>query len=305
MLKQAIGVVVVLAAAVAAIWHYSPGLRTKMSHAWNEQTGWTEQARRADPVGFVNHAEKKMKEDLTAMQKTRRELAAEVGTLVRKTREQRALAEQSRAMADEFRQAYQAASPNGSFPIELRGEAYTEPQIRSQVSLLLAEAEGYEQSLAEIESVQTEAEQRMEDLAVRIGKTESQLAALSTKRELLRARELTTEGEQLLAQVDQLMTGNTQAIAGNPVRTVRELAAAEQKPAGRANAAKVEAFLAAKPSELASPHRPADLPLEDGSEAITTSFLDGRGQEAETESVNGKPPKQQKCKRGKPIFQQS
>jgi len=34
---------------------------------------------------------------------------------------------------------------------------------------------------------------------VRINRTETQLAALATKRELLRARQLTTAGEELLA----------------------------------------------------------------------------------------------------------
>ncbi len=303
MLKRTIGLVVVLGIAAAAIGSYCPGLRTKMTQAWNSQTGWTEEARRADPVGFVTHAEKKMKQDLTVMQKTRRELAAEVGSLARKAREQTALSDQAQTLADEFRAAYQSAQADDSFPIEVRGEAYTEAQVRSQVSLLLAEAEGYGQSLGDIESVQTEAEERMEELAVRISKTESQMATLSTKRELLRVRKLTSDGEEVLAQVNELMTGNTQAIADNPVRTVRELAAAGQvKPTGRATDGKVEDFLAAKPSV-----RP--LFVEEDVEATElevspASFERPSSGQSERQG-KVKPAKKQKPKRSKPIFQQS
>ena len=98
------------------------------------------------------------------------------------------MATQAQTLAEEFRAEYQEALANDAFPIAVRGEAYTEAQVKSQVSLLLAEAEGYSESLAEIECVQAEAEQKMEELAVRIGQTESQLVALATKRELLRVR---------------------------------------------------------------------------------------------------------------------
>ena len=37
------------------------------------------------------------------------------------------------------------------------------------------------------------------------------------------ARLMTSDGEKLLAQVDDLLHGNAQVIASNPVRTVQEL----------------------------------------------------------------------------------
>ena len=300
MFKRTIGLAVILGVAVASAWGYCPGLRVKISQVWNSQTGWTEEAIHADPVGFVTHAEAKMKQDLTVMQKTRRELAAEVGSLARKTREQTALANQARTLANEFRAEYQSATENDSFPIEIRSEAYTEAQIRSQVSLLLAEAEGYEQSLADIESVQSEAEEQMEGLAVRISKTESQMVALSTKRELLRARKLTSEGEELLAQVDELMTGNTHAIAGNPVRTVRELATAEQvKPTGQATDRKVEDFLAAKPTVS-----PGAVEEDNDVEVIPASY-ERQATNQQTDQGKQKPKGRRNPKRRKPIFQQS
>ena len=245
MLKRTLGTAGVLIVLAGAAFAFSPAIRAKLTGQWDRMAGWSKAAREADPVGFVKYAEAKLKKDLEKMETLRRGLAAEVGTITKKTRQQSALAEQAQMLAEEFRGAYQQAKAGGGFPIEVRGEAYTEPQVRSQVSLLLAESEGYADSLGEMVDVRGEAQERMEELTVRIGKTESQLAGLAAKRELLRARKLTLEGEELLAQVDELMVANRQAVAGNPIRTATELVAAGRKSSKtRASEQKVEAFLA-------------------------------------------------------------
>ena len=259
MLKRMISLTVVLGVTSALAWANFPALRTKTAAIWNSQTGWSDTDREADPEGFITYAEGKMQKDLDAMREARRDLAAEIGDLCKLAREQSALASQAQALAERFRAEYQGALADDSFPVEISSQAYTQSQAKSQVSLLLAEAEGYSESLGEIEEVQAEAEQKMEELAVRISKTEWQMAALATKRELLRVRQLTTEGETLLAQVDEVMVDNTLAIADNPVRTVRELAEAERsKPAGRVPESRVEAFLAEAPAAPPAIIEPAD-----------------------------------------------
>lgn len=305
MLSRALGLVVLLGVGGAAAWAFSPGLRTQMIALWDSQGGWTEAARRADPAGFATHAEAKLKADLATMDQTRRELAAEVGRLSKTAREQSALAEQARTLAEQFRAEYQRAKDEGSFPIEVRGAAYTEAQVRSQVSLLLAEAEGYQASLADIEAVQTAAEEKIEELAVRINRTETQLDATAAKGKLLRARQLTTAGEQLLAQVDELMTGNRQALDANPVGTVRELLArGVSKPSGRATDSKVEAFLTAKQEPKADA---ADSAGNPNVEVAGASFSSPSPRQSQGPTGGkGKPraAKGQKANRTKPIFQQ-
>ena len=263
MLKRTLGTAGVLIVLAGAAFAFSPAMRAKLTGQWDRMAGWSKAAREADPVGFVKYAEAKLKKDLEKMEILRRGLAAEVGTITKKTRQQSALAEQAQMLAEEFRGAYQQAKAGGGFPIEVRGEAYTEPQVRSQVSLLLAESEGYADSLGEMVDVRGEAQERMEELTVRIGKTESQLAGLAAKRELLRARKLTLEGEELLAQVDELMVANRQAVAGNPIRTATELVAAGRKSSKtRASEQKVEAFLAGTYSAKPLPKLSVELSKE-------------------------------------------
>lgn len=251
---KAIGVAMVLLALVGGVAvGLSPAMRAAAHQQWTDRFGWTEEARRIAPVRFAQHAERRLAQDLDQMKQTRRELAAEVGQLVRRARQQQALHDQGATLADEFRAEYQEAEANGGFPITVRNAAYTRPQAEAQVSMLLAETAGYEQSLALLEGVRQQAEAQLEALAVKINQTEAQLATLATKRELLRAGRLTAEGERLLAQVDELMTGNARVIAENPVRTVEELLAATPQPANPAGRQAVAEFLAQRPA--ATEHR--------------------------------------------------
>jgi len=295
MFKRAIVSVALLAATCAVAFTASPAVRAKAYQQWAQWTGWTEDARRADPVGFANHAQEKLGRDLELMQKTRRELSAEVGQLARKIREQEALGDQAMVLAGEFRTQYQQVSTGERNPVVVRGAAYTEAQVRSQVSMLLAEAEGYQQSVGQLREVKQEAETQIETLAVRISATEAQLAGLSAKRELLRARRLSAEGEQLLAQVDELMTGNAQLIEGNPVRTVRELMdAPTAKPGKPVAVRRVEEFLAQEPPVDRTPidQTPVEVEqVDDPIDQVVTATKPGK-----------RTPK--KRKPSKPIFQQ-
>jgi hypothetical protein len=290
----------VLALGTAATWAFSPAVRTHVTALHDSYFGWTEAARQADPAGFTAHVEAKLKQDLVAMNRTRRDLAAEVGQLSKISREQSALAEQARRLAEEFRDEYQHAVGNGGFPIEVRGAAYTEGQVRSQVSLLLAESEGYEAALADLESVRVSSEEKLEELAVRINRTEAHLAALATKRELLRAREMTVAGQELLAQVDELMTGNRRVIDDNPVAPAREvLARTPMETRSRVADRRVEEFLE---SIVAENYMTEDDELVGTETSVPAPKARSTRQSNGRSSRSGK---QRDIDREKPIFQQS
>lgn len=297
MWKRTLVAVVLLTGGIAAAGGLSPALRARAQQEWAQWGGWTEAARRADPVGFCRYAERQLRHDLEVMETSRRELSAEIGRLAAKARQQQAMADQAQRLAEQFRQEYQQAAPRGGFPVEVHGAAYTEPQLKSQVSMLLAEATGYRQSLGRLEAVRNEAEIQVEDITVRINATETQLTALAAKRELIRARQLSLEGEQLLAQVDQVLDGNTRMIEGNPVRTVRQLLAGSGKPsAARATQIDVEAFLAARPH--GGPHaalKPAADEIQPNQQTISVQQFAGKTKPPRKPGSDG---------RQTPIFQQ-
>lgn len=222
-----LAVAVISLAALTGAYRLSPAVRTAMATQGREWLGWTDEARRGDPVGFTSHVERKLQSEVAMLRTCRFELVGNTDQLSGKIREQEAFRDQARKLADEFRSAFQTARQGGSFPFVVRNAAYTEEQSVTQVSLLLAQAEGFDKSVKRLQQIQDQSNKRLQEIVVRQNATEAQLAAIGAQRELLRARELTTVGEALIAQVDELFDINQRVLTENPVRTIAELLSAE------------------------------------------------------------------------------
>lgn len=210
-------------AALAGIYQTSPSLRAAVAAQGREWLGWTEAARRADPIGFTNHVEHRLKADVGTLQRCRQELLVGADELGGKLAQQIAYRDQARKLTEEFRAAYQSAQQSGTFPVQIRNASYGDEQLVAQVSLLLAETEGFDATVGRLEKIRQQAGTRLQEIVVRLNATEAQLAAIAAQRGLLRARELTTEGESLIAQVDELLEVNHTVLSHNPVRPLAEL----------------------------------------------------------------------------------
>lgn len=221
----------------------APNVRTRVLAHWSAISGWSPAARAADPVGYVKWVERRLKRDLERLAPARDELGASVAKLNREKNRLDVLHEHARELAVEFRDAYHA----GEFPVTVRGAAYTKQQLEYQISLALAEADGYANSLDIVRDTIARAQSQSEVLSVQIAGSHTQLAVLDARRQLLQASQLTTVDATLVAQTDALLDGNVNVLAQaeeNPVRSVPELleagrAASRQQVAGT----NVRAFL--------------------------------------------------------------
>lgn len=242
MKKLTVSALIALASAGSGLYTFSPTIRLEVERQIRAVSHWSEEARREYPVEFIDHVKVELKADLAELGNSRQALQAEITALAEEHKEQKALLAQARTLAGEFRAAFQ----RGSFPATIRDAAYTETEVRAQVRSLLAEVAVYEGNVARIEAIRREGQKRTEELVGRIEKTHAELAALGAQRELLRAQKLTEDGAAMLVQVDDLLHGNEQTIEHvNPVRSVRELAAATEKPQVDVNEERVTQFLSA------------------------------------------------------------
>ncbi|MFO0820985.1 MAG: hypothetical protein U1A77_23770 [Pirellulales bacterium] len=248
-------IAVVSVALLAGAYRLSPAVRAAVSTQGNEWFGWTEEARRSQSVPFIEHVKHKLEAEVATLRKSRLELVGNSDQLSGKIREQEALRDHARKLAEEFRTAFQAARASQSFPITVRNAAYTEEQSLAQVSLLLAQADGFEQSLQRLQRIQNEANKRVQEIVVRQNATESHLAAIGTQLELLHTRQLTSVSDELIAQVDELLDVNQRVLTDNPVRTVTELLSADTlaKPQPLAQYEAAQRFLEEKPVTVGKP----------------------------------------------------
>lgn len=238
--------VVVVLAGVGAYFLF-PGFRTKVNDTVKGWKAWDDEARRKDPVGFIDHARKTLEENVAKFEEARTSLRAASMKLEDMQKEQQgkhAFAEKS---LEAFKAAYKEASGGGSeggkgWPATVAGRAYKEGELKSQVNVLLSQRDGYAKSLAQIKTALERSEKSGNEILDRITMSKTQLDVLGTQRELVKVGQLTAETEKMMSQVQDVLRAN-EALAEKPsVRTVEEM----MKDAGEAPGASnpnVDAFL--------------------------------------------------------------
>lgn len=225
MVKGILAASVVVASIVSAVYVGSPSFRSALDSQTRKLSAWSEAERQADPIGFVKHVEAKLGTDLNALKSVRQSLSFEASKLAEQRRTQEALLRQSNELAAEFRAAYQSGKDSAT----IRRCAYTREGMRTQVGSILAEVATYRSNIVRISEVQELANERLKELNTQVEETRAEIAALGTRRELLRSRKFTDEANQLVAAVDALFETNRHVIETNPVRSVRELLAEAER----------------------------------------------------------------------------
>lgn len=216
-------VLILIGLVVWGIIVYFPGLREKGESAYRQFGGWTEEARRSNPVGFIDHAMDRLQEDLKAMETSQLRLSEVSADLKLRLERTRQLERQAGQLAGEFRAAYRQAEDGAGYPVRISGQNYSREALRDQVELLLNQRRQYEQLIQELEASQARIEERQQQLVLQIPETRAALEMLPAKREIARVEEITGGTRQLLEEVNAVMNTNQEVLEKSPVRTVEEL----------------------------------------------------------------------------------
>jgi hypothetical protein len=226
------------------VWRSSPGCRQRAADVYGKYGGWTEEARRADPIGFIEYAEGKLAEDLEALNQSRRSLADAEQTIELELADTRVLQQAADELAAQCRQAYQEAEASAAYPVEVAGKSYTRADLLEQVELILLQKRNYQQIVEGFEQAAADVAVRQPQLVAQINSIRAALKTLPSKKEIARINQLTGQTEELLGQVNDLIDQNAALLGQSPVRTVEELIqtrdASRQGEAGQVD---VRAFL--------------------------------------------------------------
>jgi len=132
---------------------------------------------RDNPDAFFAGVRQQAEADLRSMTETRNSLrtsSADVENLHAEVQEKLSYASSA---AQDFRAAWQA----DSFPVMIRGRAYTKNDVEAQTSSLLAQIDGYNEAIAKYTRTIADIRQHVEDLTARIVTTETDLGLLDTR----------------------------------------------------------------------------------------------------------------------------
>ncbi len=244
--KLVVAIVVVIVVGVLA-WRFMPGLRQKAVDVYRQHGGWTEEARRADPVGFIEYAERELKGDLADLKATRTRLSEARDDLAAELQKHRSLLEKAEELAATFREAYRRAEAGGGYPVSVSGQDYAKGELIEQVRLILLQRRNYSEIIDDMVAAAEKAASKQQQLVTQVTATKAALSALPAKKEIARVNELTGRTRQLFQQANEAISQNQEVLAESPVRTVEELS---RKGVGEATATSegevdVRAFLEA------------------------------------------------------------
>ncbi len=208
-------------------WRWLPGLRPHVAGAYEKYGGWTEEARRDDPVGFLEHARQELGKDAQAFAESRVELASAAARAreeLARTRELRASAD---ALAEELRAAFRAAEAADAWPARVAGADYERDELVRQVEVVLRTRATSDEAIGDLEAVLEQAAASELDLIAQIEATRAALAAIDAKIALARIDEQAASTRELLERVASTLGANAEVrdVGDTPVRTVEELLA--------------------------------------------------------------------------------
>ena len=140
--------VVIIVAVVA--WRTLPGLRTRATGAMGKVGGWSEEARQADPLGFMDYAEKHLNKHMTQLKDARRNMQEALQRIDKESQRNGALLDSAYTLAGDFREAYREAATAG-YPVDVAGGTYSRESLIEQVRLVMMQATNYDKAIKDLE----------------------------------------------------------------------------------------------------------------------------------------------------------
>lgn len=215
-----------------------PGLVTKAKSAAESYVGWTDEARKDDPVGYIEYAEEQLQANLEAFKSARgkfRESKAQANAELKKfTTLHLAAIELSEQARDRFQAAEKATDGTG-YPVLLQGEEYGRDDLIAQVKKILTQRDTYSGAVDKFQGIIANVEKEDDQLDERIFQIETKLQELEINKKVVEIQKVTAEVDELFAKVDALLGENQETLEqiDGPVRSVEELlrdAAEESAP---------------------------------------------------------------------------
>jgi phage shock protein A len=220
-----------------------PGIKAKVDKSYDKHFGWNAEARRKDPVGFMEYSIGKLGENIGKFEQARGDLRVAQLKLEDMKRDNSSKLAFADKQLVEFKDAYKAATGGKGWPVAMAGRNYTEGELKSQVTMLLSQRGSFEKVVKQIDVSISAADKKSLELVNRISESKSKLSILETQKELVKVGQVTAESEKILSEVNDVLIANEAMAEKASVRTVEELMRDAGESAGSVSNPDTEAFL--------------------------------------------------------------
>jgi hypothetical protein len=236
--SRLLGLVFAILLIGGAAYYFIPGFRAKVHEKWDKHGGWTDEARRDDPVGFIKHSIETLQANIDKFDNIRIDLRTGKSTLEKAAQENDAKLRFAENQLVEFKNAYKTAKESGKWPVSIAGRPYSEAELKSQVELMLSEKATFTNVAGDLTTNIKDIEGKEFELVNRITDSKAKLSQLKTQEQIVKANKLTAESEKILAEVNDVLVRNDAVNTKVAIRTTEEImkdAKAEKKSTPKAD----------------------------------------------------------------------
>ncbi len=220
-MKNIIIFVVVVAGAYFA-WNNLPGLRDKVTKAANKYGGWTEEARKSDPVGFIEHAIEQLDKDVEGFESAKAAMLENKKSSEAKLEEYRNEEAQATELANAIKVQFKTAEDTNGWPITISGKPYDKSQAITLVNDILMTKKNASARMVDYQGVLNTIDTRAAELSTRISESKFSKDELLAKKDIVKVDNLSNETDLLLAKVNDLVEGNSK-LTDEPSLTFEDL----------------------------------------------------------------------------------
>jgi hypothetical protein len=218
-----IGIVVAILAIGAVAYFVFPSFRAKADALYEKHGGWSDEARRKDPVGFIKHSIDKLEANIAKFDLIKAEVRGGKATLEKMKQETQAKQTFAENQLAEFKTAFKNAKATNAWPVAIAGRKYSEAELKSQVELTLSEKATFDGVLGRLEQNVKDFEAKEAEVVNRITESKSKLGWLKTEVEIVKLNKLSAETEKMMDQVNDVLIANDAVKSEVVVRTTDEL----------------------------------------------------------------------------------
>lgn len=130
--------IVAIAILLIVIKTQAPGLWTSGQQAIAEHTGWTEEAKKADPVGFLKYSKKSLQEQLNKIGDIIKDLEIQHSRLGRESKKTASEQGKYEEVLNRGRELYNhaKADPDSGYPVDFMGAKYNKQEFLAQLKII-------------------------------------------------------------------------------------------------------------------------------------------------------------------------
>ncbi len=195
---------ILIALALFAIYAFAPKLWTQGESILRDHLSWTEEAKRKDPVGYLNYARRRLEANIAKMEDIAGKLEDRIQRLQQEARKSKNHQGKYKTLLYRGRAIYMNAEKSSRYPVEFVSARYKREELVAQLRILFQRHTRAKQQIADMERAYTTAMKWLGEMYEKRAEARNELATLKTTIVIAEAYAAAKEVERTIRHIGEV-----------------------------------------------------------------------------------------------------